>query len=207
MAMNPVNATLGGAASIATDVASTPGLARTMGNLGRPLELTSESRVARWYAAYTSANHEKRVAEQLGARDVEYFLPLHESVRKWKDRRVRLQLPLFPGYIFVHMALCDRLKVQQVPGLARLVGFGGTPAELPEPEIETLRMRLVSGVRAEPHRYMVAGRRVRVMNGPMAGLQGILTRRKSNARLVVSLELIQRAIVVEIDEADVEPVA
>jgi transcription antitermination factor NusG len=205
MAMNPSNPTLG-VASIATDVASAPGLASTMETLDRRNGSTARSDATRWYAAYTCANHEKRVAEQLGAREVEYFLPLHESVRKWKDRRVRLQLPLFPGYIFVHMALCDRLKVQQVPGLARLVGFDGTPAELPEQEIETLRMSLVNGVRAEPHRYLVAGRRVRVMNGPMAGLRGILTRKKSNARLVVSLELIQRAIAVEIDEADIEPV-
>src|SRR6267378_327195 len=74
------------------------------------VELPAEYRVARWYAAYTSANHEKRVAEQLGVREVEHFLPLYESVRRWKDRRVTLQLPLFPGYIFVHMALRDRLK-------------------------------------------------------------------------------------------------
>ena len=78
-----------------------------------------------WYAAYTSANHEKKVVTELERRSVESFLPLYSSIRRWKDRRVRLDLPLFPGYVFVHFALRERLRVIQVPGLARLVGFGG----------------------------------------------------------------------------------
>ena len=160
---------------------------------------------ARWYAAYASAHHEKRVAEQLRLRGVEYYLPLYSSVRQWKDRRVTLQLPLFPGYVFVRLALRDRLRVHQIPGLARLVGFNGTPASLPEEEMQSLRTGLENGVCGAPHRVLTAGRKVRVKDGPMAGLQGILRRWKSRARLVVSLELIQRAMVVEIDEADVEP--
>ena len=168
--------------------------------------LPAEYRETRWYAAYTSANHEKRVAEQMGVRGVEHFLPLYASVRRWRNGRVTLQRPLFPGYVFVRMALRERLRVQQIPGVARLVGFDGTPAALPDEDIEALRMSLARGVRAEPHPYLAAGRRVRVTNGPMAGLLGVLRRRKSNARLVVSLELIQRALALEIDEADVEPV-
>jgi transcription antitermination factor NusG len=162
---------------------------------------------ARWYAAYTSANHEKRVAEQLVQRSVEYFLPVYESVRCWKDRRVKLDMPLFPGYVFVRIALRDRLCVQQVPGIARLVGFGNMPTALPEDEMQALRASLRRGVRAQPHPFLTVGQRVRVKNGPMVGLQGVLKRRKSQARLVVSLELIQRAIAVEVDEADLEPMA
>jgi transcription antitermination factor NusG len=86
-----------------------------------------ESVAPHWYVAYTSANHEKRVTEQFLQRSVDHFLPLYESVRRWKDRRVTLQLPLFPGYIFVRLALCDRLKILQVPGVARLIGFNGQP--------------------------------------------------------------------------------
>ena len=168
------------------------------------VELPAEYCVARWYAVYTSANHEKRVAEQLGVRDVEHFLPLYESVRRWKDRRVTLQLPLFPGYIFVHMALRDRLKVQQVPGVARLVGFDGTPAALPENEIEALRRSLDSGLRAEPHPYLTVGRRVRLKSGPLAGMRGLLLRRKGNFRVVISIDLIQRSVAVDADVADVE---
>ena len=169
--------------------------------------LPSEHYEARWYAAYTSSNHEKRVAEQLGVRGVEHFLPLYASIRRWRNGRVTLQRPLFPGYVFVRIALREKLNVQQIPGVAWLVGFDGTLAALPDEEIETLRASLGTGMQAEPHPYFTAGRRVRVRSGPMAGLQGVLRRRKSNARLVVSLHLIQRAMAVEIDEADVEPVA
>lgn len=160
---------------------------------------------ARWYAAYTSANHEKRVAEQLVQRSVEHFLPLYASVRKWKDRRVKLDLPLFPGYVFVQMALRDRLQVMQIPGVANLVGFGGTPTALPEGEIEALRTSLGSGVRAEPHPFLTAGRRVRIKAGPLEGREGILLRRKGSLRVVLSIELIQRSIVVDVDVADVQP--
>src|SRR6267378_8591022 len=161
----------------------------------------------KWYAAYTSANHEKRVAEQFVARDVEHFLPVYDSVRRWKDRRVTLQMPLFPGYVFVCMALRDRLQVQQVPGVAHLVGFDGSPAAIPDQEIDALRASLESGVRAEPHPYLTVGRRVRLRSGPLAGAEGILLRRKGNFRVVVSLELIQRSVAVDVDAANVEGVA
>jgi transcription antitermination factor NusG len=160
----------------------------------------------RWYAAYTCARHEMKVAEQLVRRSVEHFLPLYQSVRQWKDRKVRLQLPLFPGYVFVRLALRDRLQAMQVPGVAKLVGFNGVPATLPQEEIEAVRIGLANGVCAEPYPYITVGRRIRVSAGPLAGLQGILVKRKKTARIVVSVELIQRAMAVEIDEADVEAV-
>jgi transcription antitermination factor NusG len=160
----------------------------------------------RWYAAYTSANHEKRVTEQLGVRAVEHFLPVYESVRRWRDRRVSLQLPLFPGYVFVRIELRKRLQVLQIPGVARLVGFNGVPTALPQNEIDALRRGLENGVRAGPHAFLRVGRKVRVKSGPMTGLQGILKRRKSYSRLVVALELIQQAMILEIDELDLEAV-
>jgi len=160
---------------------------------------------ARWYAAYTCANHEKRVAAELGARDVEHFLPLYSSMRRWKDRRVQLDLPLFPGYVFVRLALCDRLRVVQIPSIVRLVGFGGFPTALPDTEMEILRSGLSQVLRAEPHPFLSVGRRVCITGGAFAGLEGILKRRKSNLRVVVSLELIQRSVAVDVDAADVRP--
>jgi transcription antitermination factor NusG len=160
----------------------------------------------RWYAAYTSANHEKRVAVQLGQRSLEHYLPLYDSVRRWKDRRVELQLPLFPGYVFVHFALRDRLQVLQIPGVAKLVSFNGMPAALPQQEIEALRASLASGVRAEPHPYLKVGRRARVKSGPLQGMQGVLVRRKNRSRFVISLDLIMRSIVVDVDAFDIEPI-
>jgi transcription antitermination factor NusG len=158
----------------------------------------------RWYAAYTRANHERRVADQLAERGLESYLPQYESVRKWKDRRVRLQMPLFPGYIFVHLALRNRLKVLQVPGVAYLVGFAGRPVAVPEEEFGRIRGLLQKGLRAAPHRYLAAGRRVRVRSGPLEGMAGIVVRRKNGNRLVISVEVIQRAMVVDLDGADLE---
>jgi transcription antitermination factor NusG len=159
-----------------------------------------------WYAAYTCAHHEKRVAEQLAERDVTHFLPLYSSVRRWKDRRVRLTLPLFPGYVFVRLALQDRLRVQEIPSLVRLVGFGGSPSALPEKEIELLRSSLADEVHAEPHPFLIVGRRVRIVRGPFASFEGILQRKRNNFRLIISVELIQRSFAVNVDAADVQPV-
>ena len=155
-----------------------------------------------WYALYTCANHEKRVAAELTQRSVENFVPVYSSVRRWKDRRVRLDLPLFPGYVFVRMALANKLKVLQVPRVVRLVGFGGVPAALPETDLEIVRAGLSRGVRAEPHPFLTVGRCVRIVGGPFAGLGGILKQKKSGLRVVVSLELIQRSMIVEVDEGD-----
>jgi transcription antitermination factor NusG len=168
-------------------------------------DLAHEYDESRWYAAHTRANHEKRLAEQLAERSVEHFLPLYACVRRWKDRRVTVQLPLFPGYILVRLPLRERMRVLQIPGVARLVGFNGSPAPLPDAEIEALREKLNRQVRAEPHPYLQAGRRVRVRTGPLEGFEGILVRRKHKYRIVVSIDLIMRSIAAEVDLADVEP--
>lgn len=158
----------------------------------------------RWYAAYTSANHEKRVAEQLKLRSVEHFLPLYDLVRQWKDRRMKLQLPLFPGYVFVHLALRDRPRVLQSPGVVHLVSFDGHPAPLPEEDIQGIRNCLSHGYQVAPHPYLRAGRRVRVKAGALEGLEGTILRRKNGTRLVLSFDLIMRSLTVEVDESDLE---
>jgi transcription termination/antitermination protein NusG len=160
-----------------------------------------------WYAAYTCANHEKRVAHQLVERQVQHFLPLYRSVRRWSDRRMQIDLPLFPGYVFVHLALCDRLQVVRIPSVVRLVGFNGLPTALPDEEMEILRSGLSQRPRAVPHPFLTVGRRVRITGGPFAGLEGVLKRRKSNLRVIVSLDLLQRAIAVDVDVVDVQPVS
>jgi transcription antitermination factor NusG len=159
-----------------------------------------------WYAAYTCANHEKRIAEQFELREVEFFLPLYESVRRWKDRRVRLQLPLFPGYIFVHAPLRVRSRIVQVPGVVRLVGFGSLPTPLADDQIETLRQAFALQSAVLPHPYLTVGRQVRIISGSLAGLNGILQRRKNTCRVIVTVELIRRSLAVEVDVADIQPV-
>lgn len=172
---------------------------------GVPENLRVNGSGLNWYALYTCPRHEKSVAHQIEQRSISCFLPLYRSVRRWKDRRKELELALFPGYVFVQLALEDRFRVLQLPSAVRLVSFHGQPAVLPAAEIDALRQRLAGGC-AEPHPYLRAGRRVRVCGGPMQGLEGIIVRRKDRCRLVFSLDLIMRSVAVEIDESDVEPV-
>ncbi len=160
----------------------------------------------RWYAVYTCANREKRVADQFAGRGVEHFLPQYESVRRWKDRKVRLQLPLFPSYLFVHLAAQERLHVLQVSGVVRLVGFNGRPSPMPEEDVDRIRRFLGQGWRAEPHPYLQVGKRARVVRGPLTGMEGIVLRRKNRSRLVLSFDLIQRSMAIEMDEADLAAV-
>lgn len=159
-----------------------------------------------WFAAYTLPNHEKRVARQLGERDIAHYLPVYESVRQWKDRKMRLEMPLFPGYVFVRLALQNRLRVVQVPSVIRLVGFGSEPVAIPEAELTAIRTCLDHRCRVEPHAVLQRGQRVRITRGALAGTEGILARKKGISRLVLSVGLIMRAVAVEVNIADVEPI-
>jgi transcription antitermination factor NusG len=161
---------------------------------------------SRWFAAYTSPRHEKHVSRQMERRGIQNFLPLYKSIRRWKDRRKELDLPIFPGYLFVRMALRERVSVLQVPGVVQLVSFQGRPAPLPDADIEMLQRQLLQGGAAQPHPFLTIGRRVRVTNGPLTGMEGILARKKDKFRVVLSIELIQRSVAVEIDLSDMEPV-
>src|SRR5260370_22725973 len=106
---------------------------------------------------------------------------------RWKDRRVTLDLPLFPGYVFVRLVLRDRLRVVQIPSVVRLVGFNGLPTALPDTEMEIMRSGLSQSLLAEPHPFLTVGRRVRITGGPFAGLEGLLKKKRNSLRVVVSL--------------------
>jgi transcription antitermination factor NusG len=168
------------------------------------LEIAAQPEAQHWFTVYTCANHERTVAKCLQARRVEHFLPTYTSVARWKDRRVKLELPLFPGYMFVRLETGERLRVMKVPGVVRLVGFNGRPYPVPDAEIESLRTGTQNGLRFLPHPYLNVGSRVRVKHGPLEGIEGILLRRKNVHRIVVSLHVIARSAAVEIDVADVE---
>lgn len=158
-----------------------------------------------WFAAYTLAHHERRVAQQLEERKIGSFLPTYKSVRRWKDRRKLLELPLFPSYVFVQMNPTNRLDLLRLPGVLGLVCFQGRPIPVAAAEITSLRQGIAGPNSVHPHPYLKAGRKVRIRNGSMSGVEGILVRKRESARVVLSISLLQRSIAVEIDEADIEP--
>ncbi|HEX6806205.1 MAG TPA: UpxY family transcription antiterminator [Terriglobales bacterium] len=166
-----------------------------------------QSSTASWFAIYTASRHEKVVAKQLEERSIETFLPLYRTWHRWKDRRKMVELALFPSYVFVKIDRPERVRVLQVPGVVNLVTFNGQPAPLPEVEINALREGLEHRVYAEPHRYLHIGRRVRVVRGPMAGIEGILSRKKDRYRVVISIEALMRSIAVEVDASDLEMIS
>jgi transcription antitermination factor NusG len=158
-----------------------------------------------WYAVVVGPRHEKVVTIHLQMRGFTCFLPVYRSVRRWKDRRKELDMVLFPGYVFVNLDLQNRLRVLNAPRVLRFVTFQGHPAPIHDAELSSLASGLVRGSKIEPHPFLHRGKRVRVVRGPLANVEGILVRRKERFRLVLSIELIMRSVMVDVDEADVEP--
>lgn len=158
-----------------------------------------------WYALYTRSSHEKRVAEHLDVRQIEFFLPQYHETHRWKNRcNKRVSLPLFPGYIFARIAPTERVKVLEVPSVVSLVGAGQTALPLPDELIELLRTGLESR-KAKPHPYLVVGQKARICRGPLAGMVGVVVRKDRTLRVVLTLDLIMRSISVEVDGDDLEP--
>lgn len=160
-----------------------------------------------WFALHACAQHEKRIAAELHRRCIENFLPLVRSVRQWKDRRVYLDTPLFPGYLFVRIALQEKLQALQVPGVVRLVGFAGQPHALPDDEVAALRAGISAGLNLQRHPFLTVGCRVRLIRGPLTGFSGILLRKKNVCRVVLSLNLIAQSASVEVSVNDVEAIS
>ena len=157
----------------------------------------------KWFVLFLRSNQEKKTAQRLDVTGIEHYLPCCHSVRQWKDRRVNLEMPLFPGYIFVKLPLIERMKVLILPNVISFVSTGGFPSEISENEIGWLKRGTKEG-QAEPHPYLTAGQRVVITNGAMSGMEGILVRDQKNARVVVALESIARAFVIEIDVSSVQ---
>jgi transcription antitermination factor NusG len=159
-----------------------------------------------WFAAYTCSCQEKRVAQHLSARNIDYFLPIYRKERRWKNgSRVAIDRPLFPGYVFVKVEENERVRVLELPGVHSIVGAGRKPTPLPTQEIELLRQG-VHLLNTEPHPYLNVGDRARVRGGPLKGMRGMVVRKKNGLRFVVSLETIMKSISIEVDEEDLEAI-
>ena len=159
----------------------------------------------RWFALTVKHQHEQRVEAALGGSGIEAFVPLYHARRRWSDRLKDLALPLFPGYVFGRFSGADRVRVLRTPGIAKIVGFCGVPAPVPETELEAIRMALASRLPLGPWPFLRTGSRVRVEDGPLRGLEGTLLRERDSTRLILGVELLQRSLAIEIDSRMISP--
>ena len=159
-----------------------------------------------WYALTVRHQHERQVERLLRMQGWETLLPVYRTRRQWSDRMKEVEAPLFSGYVFCRFALREKPRVEDTPGVARIVKFRGVAAPIDDREIDDIRAMAQSGARLSPWPYLKAGDRVRVERGPLRGLEGILLRQGSEARLVVGVDLLQRSIAAEVDPAMVVPV-
>ncbi len=162
-----------------------------------------------WYAVHTRSRHEKKVHAELRGKGVESFLPLYETLSRRRDRKKLVELPLFSGYLFVHIVPeRDRiLEVLKVKGVVRIIGKTATELfPIPEEQIEAVRRFVESDVLISGHPYIKEGSRVRVKCGPLAGVEGVLQEKRGKHRLIISVDMLQQAVSTEISVDEVEPV-
>ena len=171
---------------------------------GDTLVIDAETSLS-WYALHIRSRHEKRVAEQLASHSHETFLPLHRSRHTWKNGvHADVDLPLFPCYLFARASISNRGCLLRHSGVLGFAASRERPTAISDEEIFALRTA-TEKLNAEPHPYLDNGDAVRIVAGPLAGMTGILTRRKNEYRVVLSIEAIMRSIVVEVSEFDIEP--
>jgi transcription antitermination factor NusG len=164
-----------------------------------------ESSRERWYALWVRSRHEQTVVAQLNARQHEVFLPLYSARHKWADRWKTVSLPLFPGYVFSRFDIAKRASVLSASGVIDIVRIGAEPAEIDPSEIEAVQTVVKSSLLTEPYPDLVKGQRVTVSGGPLSGVPGVLVEVRNGLRLVVSVELLNRSVSVEVDRDWVMP--
>lgn len=170
--------------------------------------MNSNTNPSSWYAVRTYSRHERTVAKHLAVRGFETLLPLYSEDRRWSDRQKRVELPLFPGYLFVRIDECDSqpVRVLRIPGVVNFVGNRPEFAQLSENDVTNIRSLITAKIAFQPHPYLSVGQRIRIRNGALAGVEGILMRVENDDRLVLSVEVIQRSLSVKIQGYRIEVV-
>lgn len=158
---------------------------------------------ADWYAIWTRSRHEQVVREQLEQKGFEAFLPTLPKWSRWKDRKKKIDWPLFPGYCFARFDPAERLPVLKCSGVVSIISFNGEIAPIPEQEIHSIRQLVESDLQYDPCPLIQEGMMVEVVHGPLKGVVGRLVRKGAHARLVLAVDLIGQAVSVEVDAADV----
>ena len=167
-------------------------------SISEPLSLAADDET-RWFALSVNVRHEKQVSQILVNKGFETFLPLYTKRHRYERRVREFDLPLFPGYVFCRVDPKVRLPVLTTPGVLRIVGAGRVPIPLEDHEIGSLRRAAQAGVPMFPHPFWRSGQMGRVVAGPLAGVEGIVVGTKHSMRLVISVSLLQRSVLLEID--------
>ena len=160
---------------------------------------------SRWYALTVKPRHEKSASMALRNRGFEEFLPVYRSRRFWSDRIKEIELPLFAGYLFCRFSLGKRAAVLKTPSVTSIVGFGNVPTAIPDKEIGDLKRLAASGLPLQPWPFLKVGQRVRIIRGPVRGVEGIVLKTRDACRVIVSISLLQRSLAVEIDVVNLCP--
>lgn len=168
--------------------------------------LGAEGSPQHWYALRTRSRHEKVTSRYLSQRGFEVFLPLVDRIRQWKDRRVHVQFPLFPGYSFIRCGVGHHRQVKMAAGVVEVLGVAGRPVPVPLEEVEAVRRLVTSILPVDPHPTLEPGKPVEVIRGPLVGLRGVLIRKGPRTRLLVAISLLSQGASVEIAASDVVPV-
>lgn len=168
------------------------------------MNLINNDKEKNWYAVYTIVRHEKAVNSALLEKDIETFLPLREVISQWKDRKKKVLLPLFPGYLFINSNLEDRLTILNTPGIVRILGVTGSPIPIPDEQVEAIKKLIESRLPYDPYPYYNEGKMVMVVNGPLQGVVGRILQKRTSNKLILSVDLIKRSVSVEVQAEDVE---
>ena len=158
-----------------------------------------------WHALSVKHQHERTVEAALKHKGFEAFSPTYRTRRQWSDRTKEIEQPLFAGYVFCRFAYPAKARILNTPAVSRVVEFGGGPAIVPDAEIAAVRAVVAAGQPMRPWPQLKPGDRVRVERGPLRGVEGILLREKDAVELVVSVELLQRSVAVQVDAMAVVP--
>ncbi|MBI4848939.1 MAG: UpxY family transcription antiterminator [Nitrospirae bacterium] len=163
----------------------------------------------KWYAVHTRSRHEFQVYERLQLKGVEAFLPTVEKVRKWKDRKKLIAFPLFPGYLFVHISKSSQglLSVLKVKGVSRMLcTIPGEPDPIPDDQILALQKLIENKEALDPYPYLIEGQKVRIVKGPLSGVEGILVEKIDKHILVLSVDVLRQGVALTINASDVEKI-